>query len=236
MSLQNVTRYLVDNLRGVSHISSVRVLDQGALLVDVAQPSFHEEIVIYVLAGELSVGFIKKTLNANTRADRHTLYILSLSLLQEARDDALTSDGLRLLLQGYAGRIYAYEETVDDVRIVPVEFDSHGGVQVGPPVHLADLSGDYADFDSDHILGVRKVAGFTRRSFQVSVELAEDDPLAPFYALLSVPVSASVSDVKRAYRKLARRFHPDADPSPGATARMQEINEAYTRILERFGL
>jgi curved DNA-binding protein len=48
-----------------------------------------------------------------------------------------------------------------------------------------------------------------------------------YYATLEVPRTASQADVKKAYRKLARRFHPDvAKTDPKAEQRFKEINEA----------
>jgi len=48
-----------------------------------------------------------------------------------------------------------------------------------------------------------------------------------YYAVLGVPKTASVEEIKKAYRSLARKHHPDVDKSAGAEARFKEINEAY---------
>ena len=49
-----------------------------------------------------------------------------------------------------------------------------------------------------------------------------------YYATLEVPRAASQGDIKKAYRKLARRYHPDvARSDPGAEKRFKEINEAH---------
>ncbi len=54
-----------------------------------------------------------------------------------------------------------------------------------------------------------------------------DDP----YKVLGLKENASADDVKKAYRKMARVYHPDLHPDdPEATQRMNEINEAYDML------
>lgn len=48
-----------------------------------------------------------------------------------------------------------------------------------------------------------------------------------YYKTLDVPRDATVQDIKKAFRKLARKYHPDVSKEPDAEARMQEINEAH---------
>jgi molecular chaperone DnaJ len=49
-----------------------------------------------------------------------------------------------------------------------------------------------------------------------------------FYVILGVRQGASLDDIKRAYRRLARKFHPDINPGDRAAAqRFREIAEAY---------
>ncbi len=232
MSLQVAFHHLLTTLRHVKSVTDVRVLDEGALVVDVAQPNFHEEIVIYLLAGELSVGFIKKTLNANTQRDRHTLFIVSLDLISDDGYSARMTDALRLLLQAYSDRVYAYRIDDRGVSILPVFISPQRCLTFGDPVNLADLSGDYATFNNKYLLGVRKVASFQPREWTPPA----DDSLRPFYEILGLTTAASENEVKKAYRRKALQHHPDTDKSPDATRIMQQINEAYTRIMQHLQL
>ncbi|HUP41446.1 MAG TPA: J domain-containing protein [Vicinamibacterales bacterium] len=52
-----------------------------------------------------------------------------------------------------------------------------------------------------------------------------------YYATLGIPKTATAKEVKQAYRKMARKYHPDVNPSDkSAEARFKEINEAYEVI------
>jgi curved DNA-binding protein len=48
-----------------------------------------------------------------------------------------------------------------------------------------------------------------------------------FYEALGVPRSASQDEIQRAYRKLARQYHPDVNKDPGAEEKFKDIAEAY---------
>src|SRR4051794_27839707 len=48
-----------------------------------------------------------------------------------------------------------------------------------------------------------------------------------YYETLGVPRDASTEDIRRAYRRLARTYHPDVNKDEGAEDRFKEVSEAY---------
>lgn len=48
-----------------------------------------------------------------------------------------------------------------------------------------------------------------------------------YYKIMGVERDASQDEIKRAYRKLARKYHPDVSKEPDAEKRFQEVQEAY---------
>ncbi len=48
-----------------------------------------------------------------------------------------------------------------------------------------------------------------------------------YYAVLGVDRKASAADIKKAYRKLARKYHPDVNREPDAEEKFKEVGEAY---------
>jgi curved DNA-binding protein len=61
----------------------------------------------------------------------------------------------------------------------------------------------------------------------MSFAVAQPMEFKDYYKILGVADDASEADVKRAYRKLARKYHPDVSDEPDAQAKFQEVGEAY---------
>jgi curved DNA-binding protein len=54
-----------------------------------------------------------------------------------------------------------------------------------------------------------------------------------YYASLGVEKTASEDDIRKAYRRLARKYHPDVSKEADAEERMRDINEAYEALRDK---
>ena len=48
-----------------------------------------------------------------------------------------------------------------------------------------------------------------------------------YYKIMGLEQDASTDEIKRTYRKLARKYHPDVSKEPDSEARFKELGEAY---------
>ena len=59
--------------------------------------------------------------------------------------------------------------------------------------------------------------------------LSNDDP----YSILEILSNATLAEIKKAYRKMAMKWHPDKNPGLNTTERMQKIIAAYTFLTKK---
>lgn len=54
-----------------------------------------------------------------------------------------------------------------------------------------------------------------------------------YYATMGVPRTATADEIKKAYRKLARKYHPDVSKEPKAEEKFKEVQEAYEVLKDK---
>jgi len=65
--------------------------------------------------------------------------------------------------------------------------------------------------------------------WKVARAMSKMDPKG-YYTCLRVAPLATTDQIRTAYRRCAKQWHPDVDPSPWARARFQAISEAYQTL------
>jgi len=81
-------------------------------------------------------------------------------------------------------------------------------------------------------LRLKRILSESKSAFAGKERSMAQDP----YRVLGVSPGATDDEIKSAYRKLAKKYHPDVNgSSPEAEAKMKEINEAYTTLIKNKG-
>jgi DnaJ like chaperone protein len=105
--------------------------------------------------------------------------------------------------------------------------------------HIAKADGAVHEQELSYLQRVSEIFGFKEKDFiriRARHVVIVDDP----YVILGLPSDASVSVVKKQYRKLARELHPDKQVASGmpeelviiASDRLARINAAYSEIVK----
>ncbi len=59
--------------------------------------------------------------------------------------------------------------------------------------------------------------------------------ISEYYNILGIPMNSSLEDIRKAYRKKARLYHPDINQTPGAKEKFIEATEAYDFLVSNYG-
>jgi hypothetical protein len=197
-----------------------------------------ELVSIHMIESGLPLYEIRNTLVDNGKKNIFTLFVLWCDMMLPRNGQVYTCDDwMEALFTLYNGCIYAYEVMDKESYIFPVYFRGSTpvrSVEYGTTVrfreltcrtlktHLPGLNDTWhvADFG-----GVRGNAHDPKASATYGITLNHH------YAVLGVTPQDDHAAVKKAYRHLARLYHPDLNKSAEAHVKMQEINQAYQAII-----
>lgn len=181
---------------------------------------------------------IRHILEANGAQETATLFILWADMLLPEHGQTFTADDwMEALFTLYGDCIYGYDQWRGESFLFPVYFRGSGprrAIEHGVTLPYRQLTLREVRTWLPGLIGVWRVAGFGGSSG------AAHDPdraeilsieLAAAHALLEASPQDSPLDLKRAYRRQARRLHPDLNPEADAHEQMQRLNAAYAAIL-----
>ncbi len=218
-----ISAYLVYMIQGQRPRLEVLVDGGDILHVRVSDGS---EIMIYLIESDITDYEIKNIVNENSARRVYSLFILWCDLLLP-RDGMyyIPDDWMRILLAMHSDKIYAFDAYDAEAFIFPIFFDGTGTAR--------DIRHGGA-IDVQYLNVKRIKTPFSPDEWYVAnfdIAAAPSTPLAPYFDLLGINPTTDRALIKRAYRSAARRFHPDLNDTDEAHLRMQQINDAYARIL-----
>lgn len=198
-----------------------------------------EHAWIHLIESSIPSVEIVQTLEASADKALYTLFLFWADRLLPPHNHSYEPDEwMRPLLSVYGDKLYGYEVHGRDIYIFPVYFEGSGKVRhirYGAPVDVTRFACRHRSFLTADLNGVYWWIDFNERpTDRAQAPTAADPnahPLEGFYAALGLTSGADRRAIKRAYRRLAQEFHPDVNTDPAATARMQQINDAYKRIM-----
>jgi len=238
----SVGAYLVNELKIAGAVD--KILHDGRDIIH-CRLITGESIMIYLIDSAIPAYEIRNILTTNTANNDHTLFIIWVDMLlpDHGRVVELT-DWESYLLAAYGGRIYGYKIYMQELFMFPLYFEPVSNstkyrvvygddlIDVGA-IHphrvktvLDGLTGEWltASFDGDP-------DAYHRHRAQ-NLQLPPTDQLRAYYAVLGLEIGAERAQIKAAFRKLARQYHPDLNPAEDASEKMQALNIAYEMILK----
>ncbi|XP_063280476.1 dnaJ homolog subfamily B member 14-like isoform X1 [Prinia subflava] len=99
-----------------------------------------------------------------------------------------------------------------------------GGVYCGKPANSSDQSKPNSTKENNASAAGESAKGYNQDQMEgvLSIKKCKN-----YYEVLGVSKDAGEEDLKKAYRKLALKFHPDKNHAPGATEAFKKIGNAY---------
>ena len=244
----NPIHHFAKVLHVAKNITKVKPFDGASLLI---QQESGEQVAIYMLDDFPSMAHMSAMCSQNSADDVHTLLTFNGDNIS-VEHPVYIADTLALFYGGFPRKIYVYKIIDDTIMILPVYLEWHDDgyghrLRYGPPVDLVDFKCDTLDVEFDEEITHWLIAEFGAKQYwqpHQSTQKTYKDARQritrkrrrignEYYAILGLPKDADEADIKNAYRRLARTFHPDLNGSPEASQQMQRINEAYRQIMRK---
>jgi hypothetical protein len=234
------SQYLVSRLEYAQVVKDMR--DEGdIILVDLKSG---EKLMLILVERGMSLEELQRFYRTNTEKNIYTLMLFWVDMLLPRDGSKMKlDDWLSVEVGLHQNKLYGYEVAGRDAFFFPVQMLGKGmerTVRYGNIVNYAAIGYEVVDSLNPYMPGQWCVANFERteqvyRDHTAQQAAVRVDKLAVDYARLGLLPNADFEAVKRAYRTLARLYHPDVNTDANADERMKKINEAYQRIEKHIG-
>lgn len=204
--------------------------------------------MVYLIERVIPSYEMKHIFHDNTRRGRYTLFIVwGEMLLPENGQIFMPDEWLVSILDVYQNTVYTYEIYMGHLFVYPVHFDytalpGQRSVRYGEPldvgtiachsyrtrIHTQDNMWRVATFDAE-------AEPYHRQRFSAQQAKTRQvlDDLRDHYTLFGLNPGLNRAEIKRAYRRMARTYHPDLNSAPTAKHKMQQLNHAYDTIMRQ---
>lgn len=228
--------YLVEELKYTGALGTMK--HNGIDIVLFETPK-GELVSVHFIDNTLPLYEIRNTLADNAAKNRYTLFMLWADMmLPRHGEQYVADDWMEALYTLYRDTIYAYEIIEGEPFLFPVYFRGEGlrrHIEFGTALHVHQLTCRKVQ---THLAGlhgewwVADFGGATGTAHDPKTEARQWSELQEYYLLLGIEPGDSRDAIKKAYRLLARRLHPDHNPDAAAHEQMQRLNLAYDKLMQ----
>ncbi len=204
-----------------------------------------ESVAIHLVERYISINEIEYLFAENARQGYYTILILWADMFMPSDGQVYQADDWMLaLLELYGGKIYGYDAWRHAPHIFEVGFTRVGTtydymIKHNSDVNIGHIGVETVETNLPNFKGFWRVGRFDGFDAKDEDSYWEDNTTSKtgyrptmgyYFKLLGIASNADRAAVKRAYRAMALKHHPDVNPHEDTTRRMQQINDAYTRI------
>jgi hypothetical protein len=220
-----------------------RIKHDGGDIILFETPT-REAVSIHIIDRSIPLYEVRNTMEDNNRKQIHTLFVLWCDMLLPYNGQRLAGADWQVALYSlYGDCIYGYdtfknENNFNETFVFPVYFRGEGPmrtIEYGPMIRPQYLRCYSVSTNLPGFQDTWRVADFSGQSgtaHDPQRAAWQTETLIQCYALLGVEMGDDLDTIKRAYRLLARKYHPDTNRAADATAQMQSLNQAYAKITD----
>lgn len=233
------SQFIVNRLNYAHVVDNIR--DDGDIVTLILNTG--QTVMLLLIERAMNISDIKHYYAENSAKGIHTLMMVWADVfLPSDGDHYVLDDWMQILTALHGDKVYAYQVAGRDAFFFPVHMKGRTlqrKIRYGTVVNYAAIGGKVVNTLNPYMPGKWYVGGFeyleqNYRYYRDTDSGTDDDPLRVHFDVLGLAGNADADTVKRAYRTLARLYHPDVNEGQDADNRMKRINIAYTKIMKDF--